>query len=33
MAIHFVHPHIVRTLEYGTSTKGEHFLVMEFIDG
>ena len=33
MAIHLVHPHIVRTLEYGTSTKGEHFLVMEFIDG
>jgi serine/threonine protein kinase len=33
MAIHFVHPHVVRTLEYGTSTKGEHFLVMEFIDG
>ena len=33
MAIHFVHPHVVRTLEHGTSTKGEHFLVMEFIDG
>ncbi len=33
MAYHLVHPHIVRTLEYGTSTKGEHFLVMEFIDG
>ena len=28
-----VHPHIVRTYEYGISTKGEHFLVMEFIDG
>ena len=28
-----VHPHIVRTFEYGTSNKGEHFLVMEFIDG
>ena len=33
MAIHFVHPHIVRTLEYGTSTQGEHYLVMEYIDG
>ena len=33
MAIHFVHPHVVRTLEYGTSTKGEHYLVMEYIDG
>ena len=33
MAMHLVHPHIVRTFEYGTSTKGEHFLVMEFIDG
>jgi eukaryotic-like serine/threonine-protein kinase len=33
MAAQIVHPHIVRTLEYGTSTKAEHFLVMEFIDG
>ena len=33
MAIHFVHPHIVRTLEYGTSIQGEHYLVMEYIDG
>jgi eukaryotic-like serine/threonine-protein kinase len=33
MAIHLVHPHVVRTLEYGASTRGEHFLVMEFIDG
>jgi serine/threonine protein kinase len=33
MAIHFVHPHVVRTLEYGTSTQGEHYLVMEYIDG
>ena len=33
MAIHLVHPHIVRTFEYGTSNRGEHFLVMEFIDG
>jgi serine/threonine protein kinase len=33
MAMQLVHPHVVRTLEHGTSTKGEHFLVMEFIDG
>jgi serine/threonine protein kinase len=33
MAIHFVHPHIVRTLDYGTSNRGEHYLVMEFIQG
>ena len=28
-----VHPHVVRTLEYGLTTKGEHYVVMEFIDG
>src|SRR4029077_738697 len=33
MAIHMVHPHIVRTFEHGTTNRGEHFLVMEFIDG
>ena len=33
MAMHLVHPHIVRTFEYGLSTQGEHFVVMEFIDG
>jgi serine/threonine protein kinase len=33
MAIHFVHPHIVRTVDYGTSNRGEHYLVMEFIQG
>jgi serine/threonine protein kinase len=27
------HPNVVRTYEYGLSTKGEHFVVMEFIDG
>ncbi len=27
------HPHIVRTLDHGVSTRGEHFLVMEFIEG
>jgi serine/threonine protein kinase len=33
MAIHLVHPHIVRTFEFGTSNRGEHYIVMEFIDG
>jgi serine/threonine protein kinase len=33
IAIELVHPHIVRTYEYGESTKGEHYLVMEYIDG
>jgi serine/threonine protein kinase len=28
-----IHPHVVRTFEFGESTRGEHFLVMEFIDG
>ena len=32
MAIHLVHPHIVRTFEHGSTNRGEHFLVMEFID-
>ena len=33
IAIQLVHPHIVRTIEYGDSIKGEHYLMMEFIDG
>jgi len=33
IAIQVVHPHVVTTLEYGDSVKGEHYLVMEFIDG
>jgi serine/threonine protein kinase len=33
MAMHFVHPHVVRTFECGFSTQGEHFVVMEYIDG
>jgi serine/threonine protein kinase len=33
IAIQLVHPHIVRTFEYGDSTQGEHYLVMEYIDG
>ncbi len=28
-----IHPNVVRTYEHGVSTKGEHFVVMEFIDG
>jgi serine/threonine protein kinase len=27
------HPHIVKTYEFGISTRREHFVVMEFIDG
>jgi len=33
IAIQVVHPHVVRTLEYGTTTVGEHYLVMDFVDG
>jgi serine/threonine protein kinase len=33
IALKFSHPHIVRTFEFGLSTRGEHFIVMEFIDG
>jgi serine/threonine-protein kinase len=33
VASQLVHPHVVRTFEYGTSTLGEHYLVMEYIDG
>jgi serine/threonine protein kinase len=33
VASQIVHPNVVRTLEYGVSTRGEQFLVMEFIDG
>ena len=33
IAIEVVHPHVVRTLEYGLTTGGEHYLVMDFIDG
>ncbi|WP_406695237.1 serine/threonine-protein kinase [Singulisphaera sp. Ch08] len=28
-----IHPHVVKTYDYGQSTKGEHFLAMEFIEG
>ncbi len=33
IAITLKHPHIVRTLEFGVTTKNEQFLVMEFIEG
>lgn len=33
IATSFEHPRIVRTLGYGTTTKGQQFLVMEFLDG
>ncbi len=33
IAIQLVHPHVVRTFEYGTSNQGEHYVVMEYIDG
>jgi serine/threonine protein kinase len=33
MAAKVNHPHVVRTYEFGLTTKGEHFIVMEFIDG
>lgn len=33
IAIQLSHPNIVKTFEFGTSSKGQQFLVMEFIDG
>src|SRR5437879_4033014 len=33
IASRVVHPHVVRTYDHGVSTKGEHFVVMEFVDG
>jgi eukaryotic-like serine/threonine-protein kinase len=33
IAIQLVHPHVVRAFEHGTSNQGEHYLVMEFVDG
>jgi serine/threonine-protein kinase len=33
IAIQMNHPNIVKTFEYGTSNKGQQFLVMEYIDG
>src|SRR5262245_59726861 len=28
-----VHPHVVRTFEYGETTRNEHYIAMEFIEG
>jgi len=33
VALSLQHPNVVKTTEYGTTTEGEQFLVMEFIDG
>jgi eukaryotic-like serine/threonine-protein kinase len=33
VAMKIIHPNVVRTLEHGTSSEGERFIVMEFIDG
>lgn len=33
IGLRIVHPNVVRTLEFGVSTKGEAYIVMEFIDG
>ncbi len=33
IALQMSHPNIVQTYEYGISTKGQQFLVMEYIDG
>ncbi len=33
IGLKLVHPHVVRTLEHGYTTGGEHFILMEFVDG
>jgi len=33
IGVQIIHPHVVRTFEHGESTKGEHFIVMEFVEG
>jgi serine/threonine protein kinase len=33
IASKIIHPHVVRTYEYGLTSKGEHFIVMEFVEG
>jgi eukaryotic-like serine/threonine-protein kinase len=33
IAIKIVHPHVVRTFEYGETTRRDYYIVMEFIDG
>src|SRR3954471_24003490 len=32
IASKIVHPHVVRTFEFGMTPKGDHFIVMEFIE-
>jgi serine/threonine protein kinase len=33
IGLKIVHPNVVRTYEHGLSTKREHFIVMEYVDG
>ena len=33
IASKIIHPHVVRTYDFGLTNKGEHFIVMEFIEG
>jgi serine/threonine protein kinase len=33
VGMQIVHPQVVRTIDHGVSTRNEHFLVMEFVDG
>lgn len=33
IAFQLAHPHIVRTLEYGLTTEGAQYLIMEFLEG
>lgn len=33
MGSQVVHPNVVRTLDFGVTTKNEHFLVMDFVEG
>jgi serine/threonine-protein kinase len=33
IASKIVHPHVVRTYDFGITSKGEHFIVMEFVEG
>jgi eukaryotic-like serine/threonine-protein kinase len=33
VGVRITHPNVVKTFEHGESTKGEHYIVMEFIEG
>jgi serine/threonine-protein kinase len=33
IAIQVRHPNVIRTLEHGTTSKGEHYLLMEYVNG